>query len=101
MMLIMIHLYLAAEKSCMSHINQNALYQRATKVFVLTHQQLITKECHFFLIKLVLFQFCCHDNHENFVIVFSICLNDCMESIKSSVLEITEILQVVSFLIMK
>ena len=38
-----------------------------TEIFVPVHQQL---ECHLFLIKLVLFQFGCHDNHENLVIAF-------------------------------
>ena len=36
-----------------------------------------SQECHLFLIKLILFQFGCHDNHENLVIAFLICLTDC------------------------
>ena len=41
------------------------------KNFVPSHQQLITKQCHLFSIELVLFQFGCHDNYENLLIVIS------------------------------
>ena len=43
-----------------------------TKTFVSTYQQLITKECHLFLIKLGLLLFGCHDNHENVEIVIPV-----------------------------
>ena len=83
-----------------------------TKSFVPTHHQLITKECYLFSVKLVLFQFGCHDNHENLVIVGlnkredifgvpGICLTDCVKSFVTSVSQITEIWQIVSFFIMK
>ena len=56
-----------------------------TKTFYRTQQQLITKECYSFSIKLVLFQFGCHGNQENFLIVLSICLTDCAKSFITSV----------------
>ena len=72
-----------------------------TKSFVPTHHEyLLTKECHlvsikfvsfqFGCLKVVFFQFGCHDNHENSVIVFPICLTDCVKSFITLVSVITE-----------
>ena len=55
-----------------SHINRNELFRKKN---VSTHQQFrITKECHLFSVELLFFQFGCHDNHKNLLVVFPICL---------------------------
>ena len=61
-----------------------------------------SKECHLFSTKL-LFQFGYHDNHGNLETVFPIVfpITDCVNSLITSVSQITEIRQIVSFLIMK
>ena len=64
-------------------------------------QQSITKECHLFSIKAVLLQFSFHDNDENLVIVFPICLIDCVKSFITLLSEITEVWQIDSFFIIK
>ena len=64
------------------------------KTFFRTHQLLIPKECHLFSIKLVLFQFGRHSNHETPLIVFPICLTDRVKSFITLVSQITEIWQI-------
>ena len=59
------------ETLCMIHINHNALYGQKV---LSSHMSNSSQECHLFSIKLVLFQSGCHDNHENYVIAFPVCL---------------------------
>ena len=85
----------------MKYVNSQRSYGfLITKELIFGFQVLDLKD-HFSASLNCLLQFGCHDNHETLVIVFPICLTDCVKSFITSVSQIMEIWQIVSFLIMK
>ena len=74
-------------------VNQNAVQQQEVLSSHISNQ--LQKKCHSLSVKLVLFQFECHDNHGSLVIECPICLHtDCVKSFITSVPQIMEIWQI-------